>query len=100
VTMAAINAVTSIALAQRGFGSLSFAWADAVSTLAAIVIYHAAWRDWSIFRPSLRDWRRIIAFGISDGTAATLTQVAESLPYLILGRLLGADAMGLGQRAT
>ena len=99
-TMALVNAVTSIALAQRGFGSLSFAWASAASTVAAVVIYHASWRDWSIFRPSFRDWRRIVAFGMSDGTAATITQVAESLPYLILGRLLGTDAMGLGQRAA
>lgn len=99
-TMASVNAVTSIALAQRGFGSLSFAWASAASTLFAVAIYHASWRDWSIFRPSFRGWRQIVAFGMSDGTAATITQIAESVPYLILGRLLGTDAMGIGQRAA
>ncbi len=100
VAMASINAITSIALARLGFGNLSFAWANVASTFAAVVAYHAHWRDWSIFRPSLRDWRQIVAFGVSDGAAATITQVADSLPYLILGRLLGTAAMGLGQRAA
>jgi len=100
VATALVNAAVSVVLAVRGFGTLSFAWAGAISTLASLPLYLAWWPDRSIFRPSLNAWRSVIAFGMFDSATAILSQLGEALPYLMLGRLLSPQALGLGQRAV
>ena len=98
---AAVNAVVSICLAELGFSFMSFAWAGAISAIAAMVLYLYAWKDRSIFRPRLRGCRDVLAFGAYDSATAVLSQIlSETLPYFILGRLLNAEAVGLGQRAV
>jgi O-antigen/teichoic acid export membrane protein len=100
VLTASVNAVTSICLAALGFSYMSFAWASAISAAAGMVLFLRCWKDWSIFRPILREWRSVIAFGAYDGATAVLSQIGEALPYLILGRILNAEAVGLVQRAV
>jgi O-antigen/teichoic acid export membrane protein len=97
---ASVSAIAGICLAVLGFSSMSFAWAGAISSIAAMFLYLYYWRDWSIFRPVLREWRSVIAFGAHDSAAAVLSQIAEALTYLILGRKLDASAVGLCQRAV
>jgi O-antigen/teichoic acid export membrane protein len=100
VVTALVNAAVGAALALRGFGAMSFAWAGAVSTLASVPLYLACRPDRSIFRPTLRAWRSVIAFGLFDSATAILSQIGEALPYLMLGRILSPQAVGLGQRAV
>jgi O-antigen/teichoic acid export membrane protein len=97
---AAINAGTGICLALLGWGYMSLAWGTAVSALAAMAFYLHFWRDWSIFRPRLREWRSIIRFGIHDSAFGIISQIAEAVPYLIVGRALDANSVGLLQRAV
>ncbi len=97
---ASVSAVAGICFALSGFSYMSFAWAGAISSIAAMLLYLYCWRDWSIFRPVLRRWRSVIAFGAHDSAAAVLSQIGEALPYLILGRSLEAGAVGLCQRAV
>jgi O-antigen/teichoic acid export membrane protein len=100
VASTAVNALAGISLAWLGFGYMSFAWAGVASAVAALVLYLVAWRDLSIFRPSLRDVRGVVGFGVYDGATALLWQVGEMVPYFILGRLLDTAAVGLAQRAV
>jgi O-antigen/teichoic acid export membrane protein len=100
VASAAVNASAGIGLAWLGFGYMSFAWASVASAFAALALYLAVWRDLSIFRPSLHDVRGVVGFGVYDGATALLWQIGEMVPYLILGRLLDATAVGLAQRAA
>lgn len=97
---AAVNAAASVGLAALGFSFMSFAWASAISAIAGMVLYLYVWKDRSIFRPRIRGCRDVIAFGAYASAAAVLSQISETLPYLILGRLLNAEAVGLGQRAV
>lgn len=96
---AVINAGTGIFLALQGWGYMSLAWGTAVSALAAMVFYLNFWRDWSIFRPRLSEWRDVIRFGVHDSAFGMLSQIAEAAPYLIVGRVLDASSVGLLQRA-
>jgi O-antigen/teichoic acid export membrane protein len=100
VVTASVNAATSICLVILGFSYMSFAWSSAVSAAAGMVFFFHYWKDWSIFRPILREWRSVIAFGAYDSATAVLSQIGEALPYLILGRILNAEAVALGQRAV
>lgn len=100
VLTAAVNAVASIALAILGFSEMSLAWASAISAVAGALLSFRVWRDRSIFKPLLTEWRGVIAFGAYDGATAVLAQIGESLPSLIFGKILNAEAVGLAQRAV
>jgi O-antigen/teichoic acid export membrane protein len=100
VAGALMNGLASVALAARGFGAVSYAWGDAISGILSMLIYLCCWRDWTIFRPTLRGWRDVIAFGAFDGAASLLSQCAESLVYFVLGTLLSVKAVGLCQRTV
>ena len=100
VLTASVNAIVSVYLATRGFSYMSFAWASAISTAAGMLFYLHYWKDWSIFRPVLREWRSVIGFSVYDSATGVLSQIADSLPYFIFGRLFNAEAVGLCQRAV
>ena len=97
---AAINAGAGIGFALLGWGYMSLAWAAAISTLAAMGLYLSFWRDWSIFRPGLREWRSVLGFSVHDSAFGILSQIGEAVPYLIIGRALDAGSVGLCQRAV
>jgi O-antigen/teichoic acid export membrane protein len=100
VATASVSAVIAVSLAVRGFSFMSFAWANAISILVSLALSIYYWRDMSIFRPSLQAWRSVVGFGIYDSAAGILGQVGESLPYLIVGRFLSPNAVGLCQRGV
>jgi O-antigen/teichoic acid export membrane protein len=79
---------------------MSLAWAAALSALAGMGLYLHFWRDWSIFRPRLSEWRSVIGFSIHDSASGILSQIGEAVPYLIIGRTLDAGSVGLCQRAV
>lgn len=56
---AVANAVTSILLAIMGFSYMSFAWAGVISAAAGMLLCFHFWRDRSIFRPLLSEWRSV-----------------------------------------
>ncbi len=97
---AAINAGVGVGLALLGLGYMSLAWAAAISALAAMALYLHFWREWSIFRPELREWRSVISFGIHDSASGILWQIGDAVPYLIIGRTLDVGSVGLCQRAA
>jgi O-antigen/teichoic acid export membrane protein len=97
---AAVNAGAGIALALRGWGYMSLAWAGALSALAGMGLYLHFWRDWSIFRPRLSEWRSVMGFSIHDSASGILSQIGEAVSYLIIGRALDAGSVGLCQRAV
>jgi O-antigen/teichoic acid export membrane protein len=97
---AAINASAGIALAFLGWGYMSLAWATTLSALAGMGLYLHFWRDWSIFRTRLSEWRSVMSFSIHDSAMGILSQIGEAVPYLIIGRALDAGSVGLCQRAV
>ncbi len=94
-----VGSAVSISLALQGYGYMSFAWASAASTAVSMLCYLFYCKDRSIFRPIFSHWGGVLRFGIYDSATGLISQVADTLPYFIFGRLFSADVVGLGQRA-
>jgi PST family polysaccharide transporter len=93
-----VQGVVSIALALAGLGpwaivygylSASLVWSVVAWTLVA---YRPGWRFW---RASRRLVRPLLAFGIPAAGNVLLLSVVFDIDYLIVGRKLGAHALGL-----
>ncbi|MBR0651036.1 lipopolysaccharide biosynthesis protein [Roseomonas terrae] len=105
--LAAINLSASVvqlgvvvALALLGHGAMSLAWATLAESLfrttAAILCRPVP----GAFRPSLTAWRSVLAFGGYSTATAIINVFHDTLPKLIIGRLLGVVPVGLYGRAT
>ena len=99
VIQALIGAVVSVTLAFAGFRYMSFAWGLSASTVVAMLLYLAYWRQPGMFRPRIRGWRSVLSFGLYDSASALIGQMVDAAPYLIFGRFFDTATVGLGQRA-
>lgn len=99
VTGAAVNAGVTISLAALGFSYMSFAWGFLASIFAIACVSLAFWPEWSIFKPSLREWRGVATFGWYHGLNVYLYRAFEAMPYIVLGRILSFEAVALYNRA-
>ncbi|HUF17800.1 MAG TPA: lipopolysaccharide biosynthesis protein [Thermoanaerobaculia bacterium] len=94
-----IKALIAIALALRGFGAWSLVWGHLLGLLAWTVL------QWSIvsWRPSLRLPRDLVLpmFRYGRGIVAVnvIAAVVHHADLLVVGRMLGARALGLYQIA-
>ena len=96
-----VNAGVSIALVWLGFGYMALAWAALAAALICIIT--AAWLSRATLaklRPSIAEWRSVIAFGIYGSATAMIFRLSEALALLVIGRLLDTRAVGLLQRAN
>jgi O-antigen/teichoic acid export membrane protein len=99
VVTTVVSGTMSIVLASLGFSAMSYAWASVASAAAGVLLCFFFYPDLSIFRPLLREWRSVLRFGVFDSATTVLNRLTENLFYLILGRLLNVQAVGLWQRA-
>lgn len=97
---AVVTLAASAILAILGFGYMSFAWASLLASLARIA-GALAWRPcfWA-FRPALVRWREVAVFGGYASATAIVNVLHDSLPQLIIGRILGFGAVGILGRAA
>jgi len=94
-----VSASTSILLAMTGHGYMSLAWgalAGAIVTCGLAAVLRP--KQFSLV-PSLKDWRRIAAFGIVAVAGILLGEIGFRAPELAVGRLLGLEAVGILSRA-
>jgi O-antigen/teichoic acid export membrane protein len=88
-----------ILLARLGEGYMAMAWAGvvvvALRTLGANIARPMLWA----FRPSFTGWREILSFGAWSTATGVVNVIYETLPQLIVGRVLGMAPVGLLGRA-
>jgi O-antigen/teichoic acid export membrane protein len=99
ITTALLNAGLAICLVLLGFSFMGLAWAAVISNAAWTIMGFCVRRDFSIYVPSLGEWRSVLAFSAYGSARALLYRASESLFYLILGKLQNPSAVGLCQRA-
>ncbi|MDH6229815.1 O-antigen/teichoic acid export membrane protein [Mesorhizobium soli] len=97
---AIVTSVTTIILARQGFSYMSFAGAGLANACLTALLAIAIYSRLSIFRPTLRHWRRMVAFGGYNGLTAFMFKAYEMVPYLLLGNILAPHAAALFSRAT
>jgi O-antigen/teichoic acid export membrane protein len=100
IATAIVNTVAAVWLVRVGFDYLGVAWAAVISGAVWTLAGFCVRRDISIYRPSLAEWRSVLAFGAYGSATALLYKASESLFYLILGGVLDARAVALCQRAV
>lgn len=94
------NLLAFLAFYAAGWGYLSLVLASLVAgTVLAATAILAVRRFW-MFLPSLAEWRAIVSFGTFASATAVLNIFYSSLPQMLLGRLIGLDAVGFYSRAT
>ena len=88
-----------VLLASLGQGYMAMAWAGLVvvllRTLGANIARPMLWA----FRPSLAGWRDILSFGAWSTATGIVNVIHDTLPQLIIGRVLGMVPVGLLGRA-
>ena len=100
IASALANVGVTAVLAWLGWGATSLAWGSLATGLTRAA-GGLAWRPclWA-FRPGFAEWRRVLAFGGYASATAIVNVLHDTLPQLILGRMLGFGPVGLFARAT
>jgi O-antigen/teichoic acid export membrane protein len=93
------SAAVLISLAYLNFSYMSFAWAWLASAVAVWVTAQILKRELWMYRPLFRKWRSLIVFGGYSGGTLLAYRIFESVPYLLLGRILSLDAAALYHRS-
>jgi len=106
-TLAVIRTVSAlvlcfvtIILATLGFRYLSLGWgalAGATTNLILGLYYRPAF---SGFVPSLREWRGAARFAGYDCVTILLNRACDLLPYIVFGRTLGLEVVGMLRYAS
>ncbi|MBB3710827.1 O-antigen/teichoic acid export membrane protein [Limimaricola variabilis] len=95
-----VGTLTALGLAISGWGALSLAWGSVATACAAAILAQTFRPEPGLYRPTLAHWRRILPFGAWSCLVTILGLLTETLPRLIIGRILGFTAVGLLARAV
>jgi O-antigen/teichoic acid export membrane protein len=98
ISIATFAGVT-LALAALDFSYMSFAWAGIASAAVSGLLTLLFRPNLSVFKPMLRHWRDVLTFGACNGANVFLYRVYETIPTMVLGRLISVGAAGLFSRA-
>lgn len=93
------SSMVSIPLAYLGWGAMALSLGMLTMNVTIAIVTAFFMRSWDHFVPSLRDWRKLASFGIYMSGANIVNQVGGRVPELIIGRLLGFEALGQFNRA-
>lgn len=97
-TGALVHASAAIGLAWIGFGAVSLAWANVLTTVASILaIWLIAWPKLP-WRPTLEGIGNVVTFGGKLTIASLMNNLSSGTPELILGKLQTMAEAGLFSR--
>ena len=95
-----IQNITAVYLAWVGTGFMSLAWGSLAGILASVLgvlFYRPAGLPW---RPSLSEWRRVLRFSSYVSGSSLIGFANQSASDLVLGKLLGMEAVAFFNRAN
>lgn len=94
-----VQFVVSVGLAVLGYGYMSLAWASIANVICLMLLVNLNRPQDARIMPGLKEWRRIASFGAQTSVASIITEIAMNMNDLILGRLLGFQAVAFYSRA-
>lgn len=93
------SAGLAIALAWRGHGTISLAWAAVAGNVTSIVLLAALRPGQTFLRPRLAGIRAVARFGGLLTLGRLLDQFARRAPDLLIPQTLGFHALGINSKA-
>ncbi len=93
-----MHGVSAISLAWLGFGPISLAWANTLSTVAGIIAVWLIARPKLPWRPIARGIRDVVSFGSKLTAASLMNTLSGGAQELLLGKLQGMAEAGLFSR--
>ena len=95
LSMSLFKGISSVILAWLGFGAWSLIWGQLIGTLAGVIAFWfvVPWRPSFIFVPRLVP--RLLRYSASIVSIYILGILLLNVDYLLIGRYLGAAALGV-----
>lgn len=100
ISSAFVHATLSVSLAYAGFGYMSLAWAalgNTVTTVCLGALFRPVGMPWL---PNFREAKNVLSFSIPTAGADILRYLRDATPELVIGRVIGFDAVAFLSRAT
>ena len=97
-TGALMHGTSAIGLAWLGFGPVSLAWANTLSTVGGIIAIWFIARPKLPWRPIVRGIKDVISFGSKLTATSLMNTLSGGAPELLLGKLQGMADAGLYSR--
>ena len=91
---------TCLGLAALGFGTMSLAWANLVNIIVCAIAYMPLRPKGIPVLPSFRHWGAVVKFGVGSLVTNTASSLNNAVPDMLLGKLSGAQHVGLFSRAN
>lgn len=95
-----VHAGLSVTLAYMGFGYMSLAWAALGNTFTTVCVgafFRPAGMPWL---PNFREARNVLSFSIPTAGADILRYLRSATPELVVGRIIGLEAVAFLSRAS
>jgi O-antigen/teichoic acid export membrane protein len=93
------GAVVSITLALLHFSYMAPIWGSVAGNVVTTIMLMVMHRDLGAFRPSLREYRDVIGFGLYASGVSLINVFYNLAPQLFLARILDFASVGLYSRA-
>lgn len=100
VSSAMVHATLSVSLAYAGLGYMSLAWAalgNTITTVCVAAVFRPVGLPWL---PNFREARNVLSFSLPTAGADILRYFRAAIPELVVGRVIGLEAVAFLSRAT
>lgn len=94
------HSTASVLLASHGYGALGMAWASVISAFTNLISIYYYLSGKAVLLPRLKEWRRIMHFGVFASSAYLLQELGQRAPDIIIGRLQGFAQAGYYSRGN
>lgn len=100
LTAGSAGTLVSITLAILQFSYMAPIWGGVATNLTLTLIFMAWYRNFSIFRPSLTEYRDVVEFGLYSSGISVINVLYNLSPQIFLAKILDFASVGLYSRAT
>ena len=90
----------AIGLALLGFHFMAMAWSSIAGVVALVIMGQFVHPSSGRLLPSLKEWRRVISFGVLSTGSQLLLEAKAAAPDALIGRLMSPVAVGFYSRAV
>lgn len=99
IVSTAAQALTSVALAYRGFGAMSLAWGPVANVLTQTLLLTAMRPRDSIMLPSFKAAKEVLSYGSMFVTSRVLETFTRNAHEFIIAKQFGFSSVGMFSRA-